>query len=201
MQFIFRFFNVYTLILICSSMLMVSKVAGVSGLQTRCSEMELSHVAASLGVLGSASNLFAVIAVRAYTLEFSNSLFYFSHHEGDHLSSCLRFPQPLVSGLSQSAHKHTHIHSWTQTQHGSIFVWDTSALIHHTFVQLTSPGSSRGHERGFMRCCWGWPQRCHIKGKSCLNNEIKMTLKFPEIEVPSPTPHTARKLAFLSFNI
>lgn len=111
---------------------MVSKVAGVSGLLTRCSEMELSHVAASLGVLRSTSNLFAVIAVRAYTLEFSNSLFYFSHHEGDHLSSCMSFPQPLVSGLSQSAHKHTHAYIHEHEHSMAAFLSETPVLWYIT---------------------------------------------------------------------
>lgn len=61
------------------------------------------HGAASPGAWRSTSNLFAVIAVRVYTLQSSNSLFYFSHHEGDHLSACPHLPHPLASGPSQSA--------------------------------------------------------------------------------------------------
>lgn len=38
--------------------------------------------------------------------------------------------------------------------------------------------SAEGHDCGFMRCQWGWPQHCHMKGKSCLNNESKVT-EFP----------------------
>ncbi len=136
----------------------------------------LPRGAASLGAWRSTSNLFAVIAVRVYTLESSNSLFYFSHHEGDHLSSCLHFPPPFGVRSLPVCTKHTH--TQIQTQHAKIFVWDTRALIHHTFVQPASRDCSRGHECGFMRCRWGWPRRCHIKGKSCQNNESKVT-QFP----------------------
>lgn len=111
--------------------------------------------AASLRVWRSTSNLFAVIAVRANTLESSNSLFYFSHHEGDHLSS--RLPalpaQPLASGLSRSA-QNMSSHPCMQRHKcsvGKFFVRETlGALMHHTFARpALHDSSSRGHERSF----------------------------------------------------
>lgn len=81
-----------------------------------------------LRVWRSTSNLFAVIAVRANTLESSNSLFYFSHHEGDHLSSCPpALPAQPAAGVRSSSpgcpeHELTpaRVHAKTQTQHGQI---------------------------------------------------------------------------------
>lgn len=85
----------------------------------------LLHGAASPGAWRSTSNLFAVIAVRVYTLESSNSLFYFSHHEGDHLSSCLHFPPPCgVRSLPVCTTTEAHTNTQTQTQCTKIFVWD-----------------------------------------------------------------------------
>ena len=143
----------------------------------------LPHGAASLGAWRSTSNLFAVIAVRVYTLESSNSLFYFSHHEGDHLSSCLHFPPPFgVRSLLVRTRTHTHTHTHTQaqiqTQHAKISVWDTRALIHHTFVQPASHDWRTLECCFFTRCWWGWPRRRHMKGKSCPNNESHVT-QFP----------------------
>lgn len=75
-----------------------------------------------LRVWRSTSNLFAVIAVRANTLESSNSLFYFSHHEGDHLSSRpparLHFQpsRPLASGPLPPAARNMSSHRRVCTQ-------------------------------------------------------------------------------------
>lgn len=159
MQFIFCF-HVLMLILIYSSVFMVSKlclslkrdrICGFilsGGVETRCGEVELLHGAASLGAWRSASNLFAVIAVRVYTLESSNSLFYFSHHEGDHLSSCLHFPHSLASGLSRSAQKHERAHIEKHRYKHSTPRFLSEALIHHTNVQPASHRCSEVHERG-----------------------------------------------------
>lgn len=81
-----------------------------------------------LRVWRSTSNLFAVIAVRANTLESSNSLFYFSHHEGDHLSSCPPAPPAQPAAGVRSSFPGCTEHELTpracarktQTQHGQI---------------------------------------------------------------------------------
>lgn len=104
-----------------------------------------------LRVWRSTSNLFAVIAVRANTLESSNSLFYFSHHEGDHLSSRpparLHFQpsQPLASGPLPPAARNMSSHRRVCTQRHKpsmatfFFIFLQVALMHHTFTQ---PGTA-----------------------------------------------------------
>lgn len=122
----------------------------------------LPRRAGSPGAWRSTFNLFAVIAVRVYTLESSNSLFYFSHHEGDHLSSCLCPPPHTLcqaSGLSQSTRKHKHIFFF-------FLVAFPASHLH--------PGSVTAL-RHLMRCQWGWPQQRHIKGKICQVHQSKVT--------------------------
>lgn len=110
-----KFLQYFPLVLVYSGMLSL----GLGDWQCLClylncsteadPEVELPRGAASLGAWRSTSNLFAVIAVRVYTLESSNSLFYFSHHEGDHLSSCLHLPHPFgVRSLPVCTKSRTH---------------------------------------------------------------------------------------------
>lgn len=113
-----------------------------------------------LRVWRSTSNLFAVIAVRANTLESSNSLFYFSHHEGDHLSSRpparLHFQpsQPLASGPLPPAARNMSSHRRVCTQRHKpsmatfFFIFLQVALMHHTFTQ---PGTAWQRQRTWAR--------------------------------------------------
>lgn len=113
-----------------------------------------------LRVWRSTSNLFAVIAVRANTLESSNSLFYFSHHEGDHLSSRpparLHFQpsRPLASGPLPPAARNMSSHRRVCTQRHKpsmatfFFIFLQVALMHHTF---TKPGTAWQRQRTWAR--------------------------------------------------
>lgn len=95
----------------------------------------LPRSATSLRVWRSTSNLFAVIAVRVYTLESSNSLFYFSHHEGDHLSCCLHFPPAFgVGSLPVSTHTHRYKPSMAGVLSEAAGLWyiTPSPGQHHT---------------------------------------------------------------------